>query len=248
MKQWDVDQPDFSLRFIELENKVCQPEDFNFGNTTDEANVSPFYPVKETSESDLKSFGPRKMRCIKNLSELKVCGNYDTSKASNLMIVFEKFDVLKGLPGEKCESEADIQTWMSSRYIVTLENEKKFISHEFAGSRIDMKSTVRFYLANYKSRIDYVKKIYRAEIDLSDKAFNVAGLGDEHETAYFIESGSSNRLLPYKNTIWNAITIEMSLNMRKYNRQVYSFLDMLGDVGGLLGALDPLCAILVSIF
>ena len=54
LKTWDIDQPEFGLRFVELENKVCQPEDFNFGNVTDEANVSAFYPVKDLSESYLK--------------------------------------------------------------------------------------------------------------------------------------------------------------------------------------------------
>ena len=201
LKQWDVDEPNFDLRFVELENKVCQPEDFNFGNVTDEANVSTFYPVKELSESDLKSYGPRKMRCIKNLDELKIWGDYDTNKASNLMVVFEKCDILKRPPGQKCKSETEIEEWMAFKYIVTLENERKFISHKFGGSRIDEKSTIRLYPVNYKSRLDVVKKIYRAEVDLSDKAFNVAGLRDEHETAYFLESGNSNRLLPYKNTI-----------------------------------------------
>ena len=49
LKQWDVDEPHLSIQFVELENKICQHEDFNFGNVTDEANVSPFYPVKEAS-------------------------------------------------------------------------------------------------------------------------------------------------------------------------------------------------------
>ena len=93
-----------------------------------------------------------------------------------------------------------------------------------------------------------MKKLYRSEILLSDKAFNVAGLRDEYETAYFLESGGSNRILPYLNKIQNSITFEMSLNKRKFYRQVYSFLDMLGDVGGLFGAMCPFCAILVSIF
>ena len=73
---------------------------------------------------------------------------------------------------------------------MTLENEKKFISHKFESSRIDEKSTLRWYLASYKSRVDFVKKITRADIDLSDQAFNVAGLRDEDETAYFLDNGS----------------------------------------------------------
>lgn len=99
LKQWDVDQPDVSVQFVELETKVCQPEDFNFGNVTDASNVSAFYPVKDLSKTDLMSYGPRKMRCIKNPDELILYGDYDTNKASNLMVVFELCDIEKRPPG-----------------------------------------------------------------------------------------------------------------------------------------------------
>ena len=137
---------------------------------------------------------------------------------------------------------------MASKYIVTLENEKTFNSHKFDHGRLAEKSTIRFYPLNYKSRIEFVKKIYRAKIAFSDEAIDMAGLRSEQKKAYFLEYGSSSRLLPYKNTIWNALTIEVSLDEREFDRQVYSFLDMLGDVGGLFGALGPVCAILVTIF
>ena len=76
------------------------------------------------------------MRCIKNLDELKIWGDYDTNKASNLMVVFEKCDITKRPPGQKCKSETEIEEWMAFKYIVTLENEKKFISHKFDSNRI----------------------------------------------------------------------------------------------------------------
>ena len=77
------------------------------------------------------------MRCIKNLDELKIWGEFDTNKGSNLMITFEKCDISKRPPGAKCKSEAEIEAWMTFKYIVTLENEKKFISHKFGESRVD---------------------------------------------------------------------------------------------------------------
>ena len=76
------------------------------------------------------------MRCIKNLDELIMWGDYDTNKASNLMVVFEKCDIKKRGPGQKCKTEAEIEEWMAFKYIVTLENESKFISHKFDQSRL----------------------------------------------------------------------------------------------------------------
>ena len=40
----------------------------------------------------------------------------------------------------------------------------------------------------------------------------------------------------------------MSLNKRLFIRKVYTFLDMIGELGGLFSALTPMCVLLVSIF
>jgi len=45
------------------------------------------------------------MRCLADLDELSMFGDYDTDIASNLMVVFEKCDLSKRAPGEKCKSE-----------------------------------------------------------------------------------------------------------------------------------------------
>jgi len=82
---------------------------------------------------------------------------------------------------------------------------------------------------------------------LSDSIEDFGGLMTEYETSYFVES-RFNRLLPYKNKFKNSITFEMSLNKRVFIRHVYTFIDMIGDLGGLFGALTPLCVIIVSIF
>ena len=76
------------------------------------------------------------MRCIKNLNEIKMWGDYDTDKASSLMIVFEKCDISKLAPGQRCKTEAEIEKWMAFKYIVILENESKFISHKFDERRL----------------------------------------------------------------------------------------------------------------
>ena len=54
-----------------------------------------------------------------------------------------------------------------------------------------------------------------------------------------------NRELPYPNRMWNAITYELSQDQIKYYRNVYSFLDLMSDVGGLYGSISPICVTMV---
>ena len=54
--------------------------------------------------------------------------------------------------------------------------------------------------------------------------------------------------MPYKNNFWNSITYELSLTRLSYKRIVYSFLDFLGDIGGLFGAITPAFGFIVSLF
>ena len=126
LKHWDVEKPENSVYFEELENRICTEQDFN---DVDDSNsdVSNFYPLNKVSKPDLDSYGAGKMRCIKNLDDLKMWGNFDSNTASNLMIVFEKCDIGKRPPGAKCKGEREIEEWMQFKYIATLENEAKFI-------------------------------------------------------------------------------------------------------------------------
>lgn len=104
------------------------------------------------------------MRCLADYKELSMFGDYDTDKAANLMVVFEKCDLTKRAPGEKCKSEKQIEDWMLYKYIVLLENEAKFIQHKFGKDRVEEKSTTRFFPLNYNSRVDFVKTIFRSDV------------------------------------------------------------------------------------
>ena len=163
------------------------------------------------------------------------------------MVVFEKCDISKRPKGAKCKSEKEIEAWMGFKYIYLTINEARFIPHKFGKDRIEKKSSLKWYALNYSSRTDIPLVITRSELHFGDSIFNVGGILDEKENAYFVENGQ-NRLLPYKNNIQNAITFEISLTERSFIRTVYTFLDLLKDVGGLFGALAPLCTLLVTAF
>lgn len=65
------------------------------------------------------------MQCISDTDDLKLWGNYDTSNARNLMIVFEKCNNATSL--SICKSDAEINEWMRYKYILTYVNQKKFV-------------------------------------------------------------------------------------------------------------------------
>ena len=68
------------------------------------------------------------------------------------------------------------------------------------------------------------------------------------EVMGFDKYQAPSRILPYKNKFWNSITYEMSLSQVEFTRTVYSFLDFMRDIGGLLAALGPFFGIIVTVF
>ena len=56
-------------------------------------------------------------------------------------------------------------------------------------------------------------------------------------------------VLPYEefDNVWVSVTVEMDLNLSTYERTVYNILDLLADVGGLLGILIAFCAFIVAV-
>ena len=82
---------------------------------------------------------------------------------------------------------------------------------------------------------------------LSDSIFAVGGLMTELKKAFFVES-EVNRNLGYNNSFQNSITFEMSQTKRVFVRKVYTVLDIMGDLGGLSGALFSIFASIIGIF
>ena len=54
---------------------------------------------------------------------MKLKGNYDSSQAANLMVVFEKCDPqARAKKGLKCKTDAEIDKWLALKYLFVLEN------------------------------------------------------------------------------------------------------------------------------
>ena len=57
-------------------------------------------------------------------------------------------------------------------------------------------------------------------------------------------------VLPFEmpDKFWVSVSFEMDLNIMQYERKLYTVFDMLSDVGGLLGILTSICALINAIW
>ena len=73
------------------------------------------------------------MKCIDD-PEFELYGNFESPDVNVLMVTFEKCDPQKR---DDCKTEDEIIEWLEFKYIIVLENTKKFISHKFQEERIE---------------------------------------------------------------------------------------------------------------
>ena len=87
LKQWGIDDDSPSISFKEVNSRPCEEKEFNLGTRL--SPESSFFPVDSSSLQDLNTYSA-KMKCLNNTDSAEVFGSYNTDKASNFMIVFEK--------------------------------------------------------------------------------------------------------------------------------------------------------------
>lgn len=88
---------------------------------------------------------------------------------------------------------------MQWKYITLVVNEKRFIQHAFGEDRVEKKSSFSWYALENNVRTDNIKVITRAKVRFGDSIYNIAGLMDEKEDAYFVDDGK-DRIMSYSNT------------------------------------------------
>ena len=123
--------------------------------------------------SDLKLYGNR-LKCPENKTDLVVMGNFDSSAAANVMVVLEKCD--NKTSTITCKSNAEIDAFLEFKYILLLQNERKFIQYQFGEGSINKVATLKWYGVNANSRSDFVLRFQRTIIGREDSIFSVAGL------------------------------------------------------------------------
>ena len=128
---------------------------------------------------------------------------------------------------------------MKGRYIIVIENQKKFISHKFGEDRYHESAEVTWYPLNPDARTEYVRMVTRLNTELYDSYMSVASLDEELNDGHVIDQWPS-RNMGYNNRIQNGVTYEISLTSKRYFRRVYSIMDFMSEMGGLFGAIGSI--------
>ena len=127
-KKWT---PGGSTDFYEIKTRNCTREDFDWGDGSDNSKAL-FYPTKKAIK-DLTNHW-EDLICPEDPNEWYSSGNFDSTIAENIMIVFSTCNQTmetKAKTGVVCKTKTEINDWMRFKYFITLTNEKKFIQHKF---------------------------------------------------------------------------------------------------------------------
>ena len=95
---------------------------------------------------------------------------FDSEFATNLMVVFERCD---DEVRSTCKTKEEVEEWMRFKYIVTYDNDKKFIQDTFNDNTITSSAELHWFSLVYESRVDYVRQITRTSINLDDSMMSL---------------------------------------------------------------------------
>ena len=97
---------------------------------------------------------------------------------------------------------------------------------------------VKFHYIPINSQIreEIVYKVQLTDLRLQDTYFKFSAL-TEDDRRIFSSKHTLNRPYEFPDNVQMQVTYEFDLNLYRVDREVYSFLDWIGDIGGLMEGL-----------
>ena len=103
-----------------------------------------------------------------------------------------------------------------------------------------------WYLINSQLRSEYINQIQTTLLELQDSIPLGELKSDQPEIFNVLPKGE--RPYEFYDNVHVAIVYEISLDRRRIQRSVYSLLDWIGDIGGLLEAMFVIFSLLIAIY
>ena len=164
-KVWNASDPNVSFDFHEVPSRFCTQEDMNLDGNNDTYG---FFEHSSVTTQEVLNYAPR-LKCFQDPSVVRLAGNFDSGAASNFMMVVETCRNETAKPkGFECKSPEEISKFLTSKYILMVQNQRKFIQHRFDGNRVTEESNLRWFLVNPRARTDFVLKMQRTGIGMND--------------------------------------------------------------------------------
>ena len=235
------------LYFRDLEIGPCDRSLFLFGDEDDDESKAIFFQASSDYLSDVKRILP-KLQCV-NDNKIEVRGDYNSDHGSQFVVQFETCDEEANEPGF-CKSREVIEQWMRRKFLVTYYNQMTFQKNEVekeTHNKYEKYGKLVWNVITPQMRLDYYKYIDLTELKLQDEPWSLGFDTVETIDIFSIRQGEV-RPYDYFDSVQLSITFELDRDLRVVKRNVYIFMDWLGDIGGLAGSLYALFGALVIIF
>ena len=118
------------------------------------------------------------------------------------------------------------------------------LNKDVGGEKIHKEARPAWHQINGLIRNEYVHKVKISHIDLHDNLYAVDDSA-ENEKIFEIKYNAGTRYYDLDDAVLTSVAFEMDLDLQVVSRQVYRFLDVLGDIGGLAGSLKVFFSVII---
>ena len=178
---------------------------------------------------------------------LRIQGDYNSQKARSLVIVFDKCNEPQGSP-IKCKSDTEIKSWLRRKFILLVYNQRRFRLEKFDSFKVVPESRTAWVPINSQLREEFVFNVQMTHLQLQDHIWQWSNWTKEDIDNVFKVNEDQKRPYEIDDDVQIQVAFEFNLDLIVIDRQVYSFLDWLGDIGGLGEACFFIGGAMVMIF
>ena len=136
---------------------------------------------------------------------------------------------------------------MRRKYIILNSNKEKFDTTAFTqADKIKKQSRFEYILINSQLREEIVYDIEITQLGLQDSQYQFSSL-TEDDRRIFTSKFARTRPYEYYDNVHIAISWEMNLDMIQLDRTVYSMIDLIGNIGGVIYGLTIFFSYLIGV-
>lgn len=156
-------------------------------------------------------------------------------------------DIVKCTGENYCKSEEEIRDYFATKFIFILKNEIRFDQQHYGEEAIIKESKVdTSFIGHWQQRQEL--HISKKDLNLQDLTVKLDDITLLHDSSIFELRKSYMTAFHAEKDLIQGVWVQMDLDLTIVERQGYTALDALADVGGLQGILFSGFSILLSLW
>ena len=170
-KTWTTNSFDME----KIQTRPCTQKELGLGPEGFDDPFSRFYPIFDDYR-DWFEFYWQKLSCIDD--KVTVHGDYNSHTVSHFQIHLVKCD-----PDQRttCKSEEEITEWLKRKFIIVVNNQRRFNQHEYGVNKVTSESLFTWFPIKSTDRQEKVNVINSEELLLQDKTYQFSDLTEEDQ-------------------------------------------------------------------